>query len=68
MLSEGRAMMPDSTQENDPVMKFGKHKGMKISEINTNYLDWLIGQPWFKDPLKSIVKNTLQGRADWMGE
>jgi len=33
----------------DKVMPWGKHKGMKMSEIPPGYLLWLYEQPWIKD-------------------
>tara|TARA_X000000950_G_C13799848_1_gene613051 strand:+ start:717 stop:989 length:273 start_codon:yes stop_codon:yes gene_type:complete len=42
----------------DPIMYFGKYKGMKFSEIlieNEGYLDWLLTQDWLKDNLKNTI-------------
>mgnify|MGYP001560632121 CR=1 FL=1 len=27
-------------------MPFGKHKGKSLDDIDTGYLDWLIGEEW----------------------
>lgn len=28
---------------------FGKHKGKRMQDVPSSYLDWLAGQPWIKD-------------------
>lgn len=40
--------------DDDPpnIIPFGKHKGKTVEEVQLvepSYLDWLIGQPWFRD-------------------
>jgi uncharacterized protein (DUF3820 family) len=52
--------------EGSICMPFGKHKGTELSEIPTAYLDWLIGQEWFKGDLKTSVEAHLETRADWL--
>lgn len=57
-------------------MPFGKHIGKPLEEVPLKYLDWLIGQTWFKidmpvsynyvaeylaDP---VVKKELEGELD----
>ena len=49
----------------DPTMPFGKHKGEPISECPTEYLDWLIGQDWLFDDLRTAIETDLEGRAGW---
>lgn len=53
--------------DSNPVMPFGQHRGEHLDDIDTEYLDWLIGQDWLKDPLRSDVENNLRTRADWKG-
>ena len=50
----------------DPIIPFGKtHRGKRVSECPTEYLDWLIGQDWLFDDLRAAIEADLQGRADW---
>jgi uncharacterized protein (DUF3820 family) len=52
----------------DPVIPFGKHKGKHASEIEVEYLDWLLGQDWFIDKFTKISEEVLQHlktRQDW---
>jgi len=49
----------------NPVMPFGKFKYDNISDINVEYLDWLIGQDWLEDPLKSDIEEHLKHRPEW---
>ena len=37
-------MVSDDTQ-----MPFGKHKGTKMKDVPSDYLDWLHGQFWVSD-------------------
>ena len=52
----------------DPVIPFGKHKGNYASDIDVEYLDWLIGQDWFVEKfadLEEEVAKHLQSRPEW---
>jgi hypothetical protein len=62
-ISQGVGMNP-FTESCVVVVPFGKHKGKTIARIGSNdegliYLDWLIGQPWLKEPLKSHLRRYL---------
>jgi len=38
--------------EDDKIIPFGKHKGRSVEEVEAiepQYLEWLSGQPWFRD-------------------
>lgn len=54
----------------DPVLPFGKHRGKNASEVDVDYLDWLIGQDWLRPKLREALESHLMGRAEWrrMGE
>lgn len=39
-------------------MSFGKHKGKKLSEIDTKYLNFLLCQEWFNN--KEIIENYIR--------
>jgi len=51
--------------ESDPIMPFGKYKGERISEISTDYLDWVIGQIWLEKSICHAIKRNLEARSDW---
>jgi len=36
----------------EEILKFGKHKGKHYTQVDANYLEWLIEQDWF------VEKNT----------
>ena len=54
-----------TTRTPDPIIPFGQHKGLHASEIDVKYLDWLLGQPWLKEPLASQIQAHLRGRPEW---
>lgn len=35
--------------DDDSIMPFGKHKGKPMSEVPSDYLDWLHGQEWVSE-------------------
>ena len=49
----------------DPVIPFGKHSGKCASQIEVEYLDWLIGQDWLHDNLRDEIEAHLQSRQEW---
>ncbi len=49
----------------DPTIPFGKHKGSKASDIDAEYLDWLMGQDWLFEDLRDQLQQHLEGRQDW---
>ncbi len=49
----------------DPVLPFGKHNGKYASQCPVDYLDWLIGRDWLKQPLKGQIEAHLETRAEW---
>lgn len=52
------------SEKEAPRMPFGKHKGKFLSDVETEYLDWLIGRD-LRDPLKTNVLNELKSRDEW---
>lgn len=56
--------------DDDPIIPFGKHKGLHCSDIDVSYLDWLIGQDWLRPELKEQIEAHLETRPEWdrMGE
>ena len=52
--------------EGSIVMPFGKYKGEELSNIPTEYLDWLIGQDWMNGrDLQRDILTHLRTRAEW---
>lgn len=41
------------------VLTFGKFRGRTFDDVPLPYLDWLNGQEWLRDPLKSKVSAYL---------
>jgi len=60
-------MVMVNCEDNNPVMPFGQHKGKHLDDIETKYLDWLLGEMWLKEPLRSTIEENLRDRADWKG-
>lgn len=53
----------------DTVMKWGKHKGVRLEEVPSDYMLWLCGQKWIKDYPGLLTyltkhKNQYQKEAD----
>ncbi len=51
------------------VMPLGRNRGMKFIDISVEDLDWLIGQDWLKDPLKTKIETHLKEsrKSEWEG-
>lgn len=47
-----------------PRMPFGKHKGKFLWDVDTNYLDWLLGRE-LREPLKGQIIAELNSRDEW---
>ena len=47
------------------VMPFGKYKGEPLSEIPTEYLDWLLGSDNLYESTKEQIEDKLDRRTDW---
>lgn len=41
------------------IMPFGKYLNKRLDDIPLKYLDWLIGQSWLSDPLKTDIEEYL---------
>lgn len=50
----------------DPIIPLGKHQGNYASDIDVEYLDWLIGQTWLSPELKNEILAHLKTRAERM--
>ena len=45
---------------------FGKYKGVDIEDVPTDYLEWIIGEKFFKDKhkqLREIIVKELEYRS-----
>ena len=49
----------------EKALTFGKHKGKTVSECPIDYLDWLLGQDWLFDDMRSDIEQYLEGCADY---
>lgn len=49
----------------DPIIPFGKHEGKYASQIDVEYLDWLIGQDWLRSELENEIHAHLKTRVEW---
>ena len=45
-------------------MPFGKHKGQLLSEIPADYLEWLLSLDHIRNPLRGVVEQELELRAE----
>lgn len=49
------------------IIPFGKHKGKTVEEVQLvepGYLDWLIGQPWFRDRHVILYQTVINRGAE----
>lgn len=44
------------------VMRFGKHKGVAVRDIDDGYLAWLLLQDWIHDDLRNAVAAEVHRR------
>lgn len=44
-------------------MPFGKHEGWRLSDVPSDYLDWLAGEPWVRPYLRIEVEAELRRRG-----
>ncbi len=47
------------------VMPFGKHKDEPLSDIPTEYLDWLFDSDTLWESTKEKIEDELNRRNDW---
>jgi uncharacterized protein (DUF3820 family) len=50
------------------IIPFGKHKGIMIEDIETSYLEWIIGEEWFKTKFEEgykAIQQELKFRKDF---
>lgn len=52
--NEVRAISDEEAKEY--IMPFGKFKGVKLKDIENNYIHWLDRQEWLKRPLKIYIE------------
>ena len=52
--------------EKDPILEGGKYMGQCISQVPTDYLDYLLDQPWMAEDLNAAILRHLRTRADWL--
>ena len=52
----------------DFIMPFGKYKGEPLSEIPTEYLDYVLGFDNFWTSTQNAILAHLRSRADWQRE
>jgi len=53
--------LPHETDYKEVVMPFGKHKGEKLVNINSEYLWWLLENEAVKGNLKNCIEQVFQG-------
>lgn len=63
-MSEFDELMKDETP--NPIIPFGKHAGKYASDIDVEYLDWLIGQDWLHKDLEKQIVAHLKTRPEWL--
>lgn len=44
------------------ILRFGKHKGMDIADVDLGYLKWLEEQAWVKDDLREALNFEIERR------
>lgn len=67
MLADGRASIDDMARWSSgsplmPRITFGKHRGAKFSEVDTDYLQWMLRQN-FDEDLKANARHWLKSRG-----
>ena len=50
------------------TMPFGKHRGIPISQVPTQYLRWLLAQEWAEDHTRFEVMDELSKRKQLYNE
>lgn len=48
--------------DQDPIMPFGKFKGIRVSELETWYLRWALKNLALDAPLKAAIQRELEER------
>ena len=55
----------DSTDSTDTIIHFGKHRGMPICDIPSDYLGWLIDTAEVSDDLRQAAQDEFNFRSNW---
>jgi len=50
------------TADENPIMPFGKFKGVAICELPDWYLDWCLDQDFIKEPLRTKIEQESKTR------
>ena len=53
-----------ATKAQEPVVRFGKHKGQPWSKVPDSYLDWIIGNFDEDDPSRDLAIAEIRRRDD----
>jgi hypothetical protein len=61
----GISELAPGSPDDDYVMPFGRYTGSTLDEIASDHegllwLDWMVGQPDLRDPLKSILERYVK--------
>jgi uncharacterized protein (DUF3820 family) len=47
----------------DPVIPLGKHRGKYASQVDVEYLNWLLARDWLSADLASAIAEHLKARS-----
>ena len=61
--TEGTPAEPAArASERDPLMPFGQHEGLRVSEVNTGYLRWMVRECDLEPGFRRAVQEELADR------
>jgi hypothetical protein len=46
------------------TIPFGKHRGKRLKDVSTNYLEWMVETITLTEPLKTAVQKELWRRGE----
>ena len=48
-----------TTKQKDMFFEFGKYNGILIADIPNNYLNWIVGEKWFKERYFDLYEQSI---------